>query len=85
MNTRILLKPVMLCSALALFGAVPYAQSSETLEDATTKADEAAETEAMAAEAVAEEQAKKLQEEADIDQAEVRGKPMQEVEVSGEN
>ena len=85
MNTRILAKSTALCTALALFGAVPYAQSSETLEDATTKADEAAEAKAMEAEAVAEGQAKKLQEDADIEKADVRGEPMQEVEVSGED
>jgi len=85
MNTRIVLKTAALCTALALFGAVPYAQSSETLEDATTKADEAAELKALEAEGVALEQAEKLQEEADIEKADVRGEPMQEEEVYGED
>lgn len=48
------------------------------------KADEAAEAQAKAAEAVAEGQAEKLQEEADTEKADVRGEPMQEEEVYGE-
>jgi hypothetical protein len=85
MNTRNTLTSAALCTALALFVGVPYAQSAETMEDATIKADEAAEAEAKAAEAVAEGQAKKLQEEAEIEQDAVRGEPMQEVEVYGDD
>jgi hypothetical protein len=85
MNTRSILTSAALCAALGLFGGMPYAHSAETLEDATTMADEAAEAEAKAAEAVAEGQAKKLQEEADIEKADVRGEPMQQEEVYGQD
>ena len=82
MTIRALLTTGVLCAALGLFGGAVYAQSAQTLEDATIKADEA---EAKAAEAVAEGQAKKLQEEGDIEKADVRGEPMQQEEVYGED
>jgi hypothetical protein len=85
MTIRALLTTGAFCAALGLFGGAVYAQSASTIEDATIKADEAAEAEAKAAEAVAEGQAKKLQEEAEIEQDAVRGEPMQEVEVYGED
>lgn len=85
MNIRNILTSGAMCASLALCGGAVYAQSAETLEDATTMADEAAEAEAMAAEAVAEEQAEKLQEEADIEKADVRGEPMQQEEIYGED
>jgi hypothetical protein len=53
-------------------------------ENAVTKMDEAAEAEAKKAEAVAEEQAQKIKEAAEVEKEDVQGKPMQEVEVSGE-
>jgi len=84
MNNQSMLTSCALCAALALFGGAVYAQA-DTMEDATIVADEAAEAEAMAAEAVAEGQAEKLQEEADMEKDVIRGEPMQEEEVSGQD
>lgn len=81
MNIRNILTSGTMCLSLGLCGGLIYA--AEAPEDATIKADEAAEAEAMAAEAVAEGQAAKLQEESEMEQDVVRGKPMQEDEVSG--
>jgi hypothetical protein len=76
------LQGLLLCGALTAFVGIAQAQTMP--EDATTRMDEAAEAEAKKAEAVAEEQARKMQEAADIEKADVRGEPMEEVEVSGE-
>jgi hypothetical protein len=85
MTMRALMTTGALCAALGLSGGAVYAQSAETLEDATTMADEAAEVEALEAAAVAEEQAVKLQEEADMEKDVIRGEPMQEEEISGQD
>jgi hypothetical protein len=73
---------LLLCGALAAF--VGAAQAQTMPENAVTKMDEAAEAEAKKAEAVAEEQAEKMKEAAEVEKEDVQGKPMQEVEVSGE-
>lgn len=73
-----------LCIALGLFGGSAFAGTA-SLEDAVTKADEAAEAEAKAAEAVAEGQAKKLREDAEIEMESIRGEPMQQEEVYGKD
>lgn len=85
MNIRMTFTSGALCTILGLSGGAVYAQSADTLENATTMADEAAELKALEAEGVALEQAEKLQEEAEIEQDAIRGEPMQEIEVSGQD
>lgn len=84
MSTKRTLTSAALCLTFACFGSGAIAESGSGLEDAVTKADEAAEAEAKAAEAVAEEQAEKLQEAADIQKEQIRGGPEEEIEVSGD-
>jgi hypothetical protein len=85
MQMRTILMSGALSIALGVFGGAVCAQSAGTMEDAVTKADEAAEAEAQAAEAVAEGEVKKMKEETAIETEAVRGEPMQEVEVQGKD
>lgn len=54
MNGRNTMMSSALCVALGLFGGAVFAESAAGLEDAVTKADEAAEAAAKAAESTAE-------------------------------
>jgi len=69
-------------SLLALAG---LAQADSHMGDAVTKMDEAAEAEAKKAEAAAEAQVDKMKKNAEIEQDAVRGEPMEEAEVGGED
>ena len=76
MQTTTSIKTLALLGALSLFGGAAFAQT-DAMEDAVTKADEAAEAEMKAAEAV---------EEKAVDKAkamEEQGKEMTEEEVGG--
>ena len=75
MQTIARLNALLLCSTLAVFAGSTLAQS---LEDATTKMDEAAEAAAKDAEAEAQAQVDKLKKQ------EEQGKEMTEEEVSGD-
>jgi hypothetical protein len=77
------LKALLFCGALAAF--VGLAQAQTMPEDPVIKMDEAAEAEARAAEAKAEAKAERLREEAEMEKEEVRGAPMPEAEVHGED
>lgn len=77
MQTTTSIKTLALIGALSLFGGAAFADNHGGMEDAVTKADEAAEAEMKSAEAV---------EEAAVEKAEAlekQGKEMVEEEVSG--
>jgi uncharacterized protein (DUF4415 family) len=84
MKIKNLLTTGAFCAAIGVFGGTAFAESAPGLEDAVTKADEAAEAEAEAAEAVAESQAEQLKKDAAIEMDAVRGEPMQETLIGGE-
>ncbi|MGB5830781.1 MAG: hypothetical protein WBG92_02150 [Thiohalocapsa sp.] len=78
MQTTTSIKTLAMIGALSLFGGLAFADShGDKMEDAATKADEATEAKAMAAEAV--EEAKVKKEEA----VEAQGEQFEKEEVGG--
>jgi len=77
MQTTTSIKTLALIGALSLFGSAAFADNHGGMEDAVTKADEAAEAEMKAAEAVEEKAVEKAE------AMEEQGKEMTEEEVGG--
>jgi uncharacterized protein (DUF4415 family) len=84
MKLKNTLTAAALCCSIFALGTAAVAAPDSPFVDAVIMADEAAEAEAEAAEAVAESQAEQLKKDAAIEMDAVRGEPMQETLIGGE-